>query len=520
MVAASLQKSSRTSRPTSFNHEPLDYRRGAIRLLRILPLLSADGLIQCEIWHDSVEASYTCLSYVWGSEKIQRQILVNGKLFLVRENLYDFMRVAQSKYANPARAFWIDALCIDQDSVHEKNHQVAQMGPIYANAVEVFSWLGLSQTIGRAFTFGLQLGVDVDMYSFDIRAPTWEDLHQKWIERNNQTHGQLAKDWLTVVRDRYWTRAWITQEILLARQVKLLVNDLEIDPIQISSCASGRPRYINDLKRNLWSDHEKWDTETQVFSCYFGWICGRRELRFQEKKLINFFDSVPGRQSYYVHDRVYSLLSLASDTSSIKVDYRISPSDLLRQVMNLYKKNMCICAWFFMANMMDCYHVPNDKSRDGGAGRSPIFRLPMKPVQTDFIMSAANSKNWHNACSECGMKMPHFEKQVHTTFCIQSLCENIRPGHLYVYKNKHGNYEISRKGDTTSYEVVHFQPGNPGSRDDIDLGWGSMPGLYDAYLTGDVLMKLFLYPERSVRQTLPMEICRRAQGHSANMEFC
>jgi len=70
------------------------------------------------------------------------------------------MRVAQLKYANPARTFWIDALCIDQDSIHEKNHQVAQMGSIYAKSIEVISWLGFNQSIGRAFTFGLEMSMD------------------------------------------------------------------------------------------------------------------------------------------------------------------------------------------------------------------------------------------------------------------------------------------------------------------------------------------------------------------------
>ncbi|KAI4956587.1 hypothetical protein J4E91_000799 [Alternaria rosae] len=291
-MAPSLREATCTSCLTSFKHEPLDYRRGAIRLLRILPHLSADCLIQCEIWHDSVKASYTCLSYVWGSEKIQRQILVNGKLLLVRENLYDFIGVARSKYANPARTFWIDALCIDQDSIHEKNHQVAQMGSIYANSLEVISWLGFNQSIGRADKQGA-----------------------KWFERNKQTNGQLKRDWLAVVEDRYWTRAWITQEILLAQNVKFLVNDLEVAHMQIAECALRWLEHINNLQGNATIDSKKWDTKTRVFAHYMYSIGGGRGSP-KESRLINYFDSLPGRESYFVHDRVYSLLSLASDASS------------------------------------------------------------------------------------------------------------------------------------------------------------------------------------------------------------
>src|SRR4051794_13764327 len=125
MAAVWTRRDSSTSRPSDFQNEPLDYTRGAIRLLRILPTLSDSGLVQCEIWHDNVNAEYTCLSYVWGPETIQAQILINGKLFWVRKNLWQFMKVARKKDAHALRTLWVDALCIDQDSVLEKNHQVA-----------------------------------------------------------------------------------------------------------------------------------------------------------------------------------------------------------------------------------------------------------------------------------------------------------------------------------------------------------------------------------------------------------
>ncbi|KAG9189253.1 hypothetical protein G6011_06121 [Alternaria panax] len=518
MVTASIQKTSGASRSTSFQHEPLDYRRGAIRLLRILPHLSNEGHIQCEIWHDSIKASYACLSYVWGSEKIQRQILVNGKLLSVRENLYDFMRVARSKYANPPRTLWIDALCIDQNSVYERNHQVAQMGSMYANAIEVISWFGFSQNIGRAFAFGLQCGILPRYRHSNIQKRISEDQNKKWLQRNDESNGQLKKDWHTFVKDRYWTRAWITQEILLARNVKFLVNDLEVNPIDISGCTIGMLMYINDLKGNEPLALEKRDHITKIFHHYMFAIC-KDEAISQGSKLINFFHDLPGRQSHFVHDRVFSLLSLASDASSVKVDYNMSQAELLHQVMSVYKTKMCICTWFFVADMLDCYHVPDPKGHNNKIGTTPIFRIPMQSVQTDFVMGE-NPTDWYDACSQCGTKVPSFDKEIETTFCIKSLCYNIRAGHLYVHQYKLGHYEIKRSGDSTKYEVIHFQSRNPGSKDDFDLGWGGIPCLYDIYLTGDVLIKLFLYPDQKVRQAVPMRICFGAQNGDANMELC
>jgi hypothetical protein len=40
------------------------------------------------------------------------------------------------------RALWMDALCINQEDVIERNQQVYLMGSIYSQAREVLVWLG------------------------------------------------------------------------------------------------------------------------------------------------------------------------------------------------------------------------------------------------------------------------------------------------------------------------------------------------------------------------------------------
>ena len=69
-----------------------------------------------------------------------QKILVNGKSFLVRRNLYEFLEAAGTSF--PRLAIWIDAICIDQFNHAEKNQQVRQMGKIYTAAENVVVWLG------------------------------------------------------------------------------------------------------------------------------------------------------------------------------------------------------------------------------------------------------------------------------------------------------------------------------------------------------------------------------------------
>lgn len=84
------------NRPDTFAYKPLDPPT-AIRLLRISPRNnSPNGILEVELWQAHTEASHTletyiCLSYVWGDQTEQFEILVNRKSFFVGRNLHDFL---------------------------------------------------------------------------------------------------------------------------------------------------------------------------------------------------------------------------------------------------------------------------------------------------------------------------------------------------------------------------------------------------------------------------------------------
>ena len=83
-----------------YHYEALDVRQLSIRLVRILPERSKDGLIQCNIIHATCTTSYVCLSYVWDyvpmwdnntDARTERVVLINGRRLFVRRNLFDFL---------------------------------------------------------------------------------------------------------------------------------------------------------------------------------------------------------------------------------------------------------------------------------------------------------------------------------------------------------------------------------------------------------------------------------------------
>jgi hypothetical protein len=87
---------------------------------------------------------YVALSYTWGSLTDTRIILINGKQFAVRENLYDFLETFSQNKRERHRYLWIDQICIDQVNTQERNHQVGMMADIYRNSRYVIAWLDRS----------------------------------------------------------------------------------------------------------------------------------------------------------------------------------------------------------------------------------------------------------------------------------------------------------------------------------------------------------------------------------------
>jgi hypothetical protein len=77
-------------------------------------------------------------------------ILLNGKIFSVRQNLFDFLYMACTEpkvLGLTQEKYWIDALCINQSNIPERNHQVAQMGDIFGSAQCVHVWLGETSSL-------------------------------------------------------------------------------------------------------------------------------------------------------------------------------------------------------------------------------------------------------------------------------------------------------------------------------------------------------------------------------------
>ncbi|KIM97244.1 hypothetical protein OIDMADRAFT_203967, partial [Oidiodendron maius Zn] len=129
-----------------------------IRLVTILPAPDFNDPIQCSLRHVSLEnpPAYEALSYTWGDQSVTKPINLEGETIEVTDNLESALR--HLRLPQTMRQLWVDALCINQHNILERNVQLGRMNQIYSKPQRVIVWLG-PETYGstKAITKLLEL---------------------------------------------------------------------------------------------------------------------------------------------------------------------------------------------------------------------------------------------------------------------------------------------------------------------------------------------------------------------------
>lgn len=139
---------------------------------------------------------YEALSYVWGPPDLAETIQVNHGAFAVSTAL--FQALLHLRRRREPRAIWIDAICINQADLAARSAQVLLMQHVYSRASGVVVWLG------EVEPWGLRDLVEAASNS---------------LESHNCIHYGAVKVVSDILRRPWWTRVWVTQELVLARDV-------------------------------------------------------------------------------------------------------------------------------------------------------------------------------------------------------------------------------------------------------------------------------------------------------------
>jgi hypothetical protein len=269
------------------------------RYIRLFQLhgMTASDLFQGSLHVVSLDSKpvYDAVSYEWGPPVISGKIFVDGKVILLRRNLQAFLfQLAQWQ---TSRLLWIDALCIHQASHDERGHQVRLMREIYSDASKVLVWLG----------FG-------DFKVRQIIEDLTERLPCDFVDQKRKGLFKYANMWEHLSSLTYWRRTWIIQEIVLAKQIIVLYDKVQIGWTRLA--------------------HVRIDQASTRLSELFRYRESYRKYTLNLRDLL--YCSAESRCTD-PRDKVYALLGLAHDyqkSPGFDVDYQKDTRDLLREVLN------------------------------------------------------------------------------------------------------------------------------------------------------------------------------------------
>lgn len=255
-------------------YEPLAFE-SSIRFLTLRAASSKETQIACTLEvHDLAKGipKYVALSYVWGPAFTKAKISVNGQQFDVSPNLFEALRHIRRRHSD--LVVWIDAICINQADILERNHQVALMRRIYSGADYVIAWLGAATP-------------DLD-----------------WDEPD------------AVVRDlasrTYWSRVWIIQEFVLGRAVVLQCGDMCLRCEDLDWLSE--PPAVESLQM------------INIIIIRKFYSCNTSALTLANALAIAYFSNATD-----VRDKVYGILGLFNShqvLKRLKPDYNLSPCEV------------------------------------------------------------------------------------------------------------------------------------------------------------------------------------------------
>ncbi|KAH8660070.1 heterokaryon incompatibility protein-domain-containing protein [Xylariales sp. PMI_506] len=297
----------------------LDTANHQVRLFRLHPHIVGSG-VNGSFIHAQLQSQlqYIALSYTWGSQSSTRQIGIEGGDSIdIGENLWDFLQIQNRTISEPT-LFWIDAICINQSDVHERNHQVGLMKQIYANAAEVFVWLGKA-----ADDSDVAVRYLTNQASKPLRQRA-QGYYPLWSEAEGRSLSALCER-------PYWRRMWIIQELLHAGIITVWCGSQHFAWTDIESLYLK----LKEIERSNWFAHHRFHMAVmQSSAAVMLWQRAHwRHPKTPVPHLQTLIEIFKDWQCSDVRDKVFALVGMATQESAIVPDYGLSTKDMYLDVV-------------------------------------------------------------------------------------------------------------------------------------------------------------------------------------------
>ncbi|KAL8964622.1 MAG: hypothetical protein Q9183_004327 [Haloplaca sp. 2 TL-2023] len=337
---------------TGFIEAPLGSDGKTFKLLRILPSNERDSEslatsidIECDLLVADLSDAprYEALSYTWGSTIQDQPIKIHfgpnvppnqsavfkTEEILVTKHLHSAIR--RLRQPTHSRTVWVDQLCINQTNIQERNAQVRLMAEVYRKAERTVVWLGEADILDIDQDAIVDATERMNFRPIDHPYSTPEDqviLKELIGFRSQGTERQVGlrrRQVLAEVLNRPWfTRAWVFQEVVVAKSGIVLCGSLEMD-MEI---------FINLLDGVCDLDLQEMGEAASIMHASRGYkpMFAIREARFEEryglsssrksKWLATLWQGMGNLSATNPRDKVYAFLAFSDSEEAA----RIAPS--------------------------------------------------------------------------------------------------------------------------------------------------------------------------------------------------
>ncbi|KAH8774545.1 heterokaryon incompatibility protein-domain-containing protein [Diaporthe sp. PMI_573] len=228
---------------------------------------------------DDRRTPFSALSYCWNplqqNPPSMHNIQIDDQDFPVAYNLYDALKRFEQK--SLTEWLWIDAICINQQDDTEKTWQIQQMRGIYQSAETVYMWLGNSTASAQIMDFISEIGQEavdcqgasmanphdrhwntsfytLSIVTLNMGSPSGDDFFDAQTHlivkmRDTKalwTKSPIAEGLRLILKNPYWTRVWVIQEVFLATNGVVISGGKDV-PLQQLEETLGTIKFCGEL---------------------------------------------------------------------------------------------------------------------------------------------------------------------------------------------------------------------------------------------------------------------------------
>jgi hypothetical protein len=344
-----------------YQYRPLNAARNEIRLIRLLyaptvgPLSSKHMIwirfaltiflkdtLRCEIFHTTVENApeYHALSYAWGDASVIKPLHVHvaplgTEVVFVTLNLRDALWRLIPKNPTEELVIWVDAICINQQDIPERNIQTGKMRMIYENAEKLLVWIGLEN---QGSSEALKLARDLNACSPQEAT--------RLIQLPDTSYA--LESLVRLFRRQYWWRIWVIQEVSCAKQTTVFCGEETIPWTELETVCD-----IMRSNEEIISNQILYPNLSKVRTLTHGGPRGLQLSRFspqiQNPPLLDLLLSHKSKNSTEPKDKVYALVGISNSSKTFgQIDYSLSLREVYthtaQHIITTSQKLDVICA--------------------------------------------------------------------------------------------------------------------------------------------------------------------------------